>query len=91
MRRREITELCLGLVGATISINFVDTSQRKTAFPISLSPAINVDKGRNENLKHKIMGRTYKPNQGQCLKCFCNLWHFFSALFSMHEVPAKNQ
>ena len=27
MRRREITELCLGLVGATISINFVDTSQ----------------------------------------------------------------
>ena len=25
MRRSEITELCLGLVRATISINFVDT------------------------------------------------------------------
>ena len=37
MRRSEITELYLGLVRATISIKFVDTSQRKTAFPISLA------------------------------------------------------
>ena len=89
MRRSEITELRLGLVRATISIKFVDTSQRKRAFPISLSlslslslsfslsPASNFDKGRKGNPKHKIMGRTYKPNQGQCLKCFYNLWQFF--------------
>ena len=37
MRRIEITDLYLGLVRATISIKFVDTSQRKTAFPISLA------------------------------------------------------
>ena len=36
IRRREITELCLGLERATISIKFVDLSQRKTARPISL-------------------------------------------------------
>ena len=37
MKRSEITELYLGLVRATISIKFVDTFQRNTAFPISLS------------------------------------------------------
>ena len=37
MRGSEITELRLGLVRATISIKFVDTSERKRAFPISLS------------------------------------------------------
>ena len=37
MRRSEITELRLGLVRATISITFVDTSQRKGAFSTSLS------------------------------------------------------
>ena len=56
----------------------------KKAFS-SLSTPSNFDKGRKGNPKHKTMGRTYKPNQGQCLKCFCNLWQFFSALIARQE------
>ena len=75
--RSEITELCLGLVRATISLKFVDTSQRKTAFPISLSPASKFDKGRKGNPKHKILGSTYKPSQGQSRKIFSQLMAVF--------------
>ena len=69
MKRSEITELYLGLVRATISIKFVDTFQRNTAFPISLSPSSYFDKRRKGNPKHKIMGKTYKPSQVQWFLC----------------------
>ena len=64
--------------------NWLTHHNEKRPFP-SLSTASNFDKGRKGNPKHKIMGRTYKPNQRQCLKCFCNLWQFFSALIARQE------
>ena len=78
MKRSEITELYLGLVRAAISIKFVDTSQQKTAFLISLSRllATSTREGRG-NTKHKIMGSTYKPSQVQCLKIFSQLMAVF--------------
>ena len=91
MRRSQITEFRVSKSYNQYNICWHRHPNEKGPFA-SLSPASNFDKGRKGNPKHTIMGRTYKPNQGQCLKCFYNLWQFFFfALFSIHELPAKNQ
>ena len=93
MRRSEITELRLGLVKATISIKFVDTSQRKRAFPISLSLLLSTLTREGRRIpstrswaEHISLIRDSVSNVFTTYGSF-----FFFALFSIHELPAKNQ
>ena len=98
MRRSEITELRLGLVKATISIKFVDTSQRKRAFPISLSLSLLLSTLTREGrgipstrswAEHISLIRDSVSNVFTTYGSF--FFCFFFALFSIHELPAKNQ